>query len=164
MKHRPHPDDREAVEALIDEFTARRVARGVTYRGLADAAGVTKASIWYLECRRPANPIVRTLQTYGGAIELDLHIDLLDMPAVEPSAAVRAFRAGGYLGTATITFLRQIREHRGITRIDIERDHGWRWSSLAGVENTDQEPHVSTIQRFARVLGGRAVPRWEASC
>lgn len=161
MRHTPHPDDREALESLIDQFTAHRRSRGVSDRVIARALGVGMAALWYLENRRPANPLVATLQAYGEVAGLVLLIDLEDLPDVTPSPAVVSLRAAGYLGTASIAYLRQAREALGWSRNRIQAEQGWKWSSLAGLENRDAEPLVSSVQRYARCLGGRAIPRWE---
>jgi DNA-binding XRE family transcriptional regulator len=159
--HVPHAFDQAALEHLVDEFIARRYDRGLSHRDLAAECGVSHASVYYVERRRPANPLVRTLQDYAAPLDYGLCFDFDGLPYVDPSPAVSALFAGGYLGTAAISYLRQIREHLGITRMQIQEAHGWNWSSLAACENSDHEPLVSTIQRFARCLGGRAIPRWE---
>jgi predicted transcriptional regulator len=160
----PHPDDRARLEALVDDLAARRQARGFSQRHLAAAVGVTHAALYYLECRRPANPLVATLQRYGDPLRVALQIHLDGLPLPDRSPAVAALAAGGYLGSATTAYLRQVREHLGLRRTDVQAAHGWKWSSLAALENCDREPLLSTIQRYARCLGGQALPVWEESC
>lgn len=157
----PHLDDQAGIDALIAGFVARRAACRLSTRALAAELGVLRASVTTLELRRPSNPRIDTLQAYGEPLDLRLRLDLFDLPELEPSAAVHALLAGGFLGTATVARLRLVREHFGWIRKDVTARCGWNWSSLAAFENTDREPHLSMLQRYARALGGRLVPTWE---
>lgn len=157
----PHPDDRAALEALVDGLITRRQDRGVSRRGLAAAVAATPSALYYLERRRPANPLVATLQRYAEPLHLALRLDVTGLPEVPPSPAAAALRAGGFLGSAAVAHLRQVREHLGLRRADVG---DWNWSSLAAFENCDREPLLSMLQRYARALGGRTVPSWEESC
>lgn len=160
----PHPDDRARLDALIDDLAARRQASGLSRRDLAAEVGVSHAALYCLECRRPANPYVATLQRYAEPLGTALRIDLGGLPPLDRSPVVAALFAGGYLGSASTAYLRQVREHLGVTRVDVQEAHGWKWSSLAAFENGDREPLLSMVQRYARCLGGLAVPAWEEPC
>ena len=161
VRFTPHPDDRAAVESLIAEFVARRHVCGFSTRELAEQLGVLRASVTTLEVRKPANPRVDTLQAYAEPLSLRLRLELSDLPEVEPTSAVRALLAGGFLGTAMVAQLRLIREHNHWTRPQVQARSGWNWSSIAAFENCDREPHLSMLQRYARALGGRLIPSWE---
>jgi transcriptional regulator with XRE-family HTH domain len=145
---------------LVTELASRRTAVGYSQRGLAAVVGVHRNSVMTLERRRPANPKCSTLQTYGNALRLTLHLDLWDLP-VPPCSAGDLFEAADFLGEAAVARLRATREHMGITRNQIEAEHGWRMSALAAFENSTDSPMLAQIQRLARILGGSINAWWE---
>lgn len=154
--------DMFARNRLVDELSSRRTALGFSQRGLADAVGVTRNSVMTLERRRPANPRVETLAMYGRPLRFQLCLELEDLPEVAcPYADLLA--AGGFLGESLVARLRAIRTHMGVSRQQIEAEHGWRMQALAAFENGTGTPMFAQLQRFARVLGGRLNARWEAS-
>ena len=157
-----HPDDVVLRNRLADEMIANRHAAGLSQSQLAELVGVRDGSVYAVERNRPANPRVSTLVEYAHPARRRLVLELCDVVDLEPLPAEQALLAGGYVGAAMVAHLRRWREHAGISRKDIEAQHGWKWYSLAALEYGDREPYLSTLQRYARVLGGRLDARWEA--
>jgi len=152
-------DDMFVRNRLVDELSSRRTALGYSQRDMADAVGVTRNSVMTLERRRPANPRVATLTTYGQALRLELTIAFAGLPVVSCPYADLLF-AGGFLGESLVARLRATRTHMGVTRQGIADSHGWQMQAVAAFENSAGMPMLAQLQRYARVHGGRLDARW----
>jgi transcriptional regulator with XRE-family HTH domain len=152
--------DMTARNLLVDQLASRRAALGYSQERLASLAGVSRSSVVTLETQRPANPKAATLQAYGNALRTTLHLDLADLPVV-PCAPADVLLSRGLPGRAAVARLRAVREHLGISRLQVEAEHGWRWSALASFENSPLSPMLAQIQRLARICGGSIDAWWE---
>ncbi len=162
VNHLGHPDDIAARDALLDDFTRRRLAMRVSKRSLAKALEVDRNAVTSFEQRRPANPKVSTLVRYSEPLNLRLVLELRGVD-VEPPPEATAMLACGYVGAAMLATLVAGRRRSGLTQPQLAAHaDGWSWSAVAGVEQEDAEPHLSTLQRYARALDGQLNARWEA--
>lgn len=153
--------DEEARNTLIEDFVARRQAMGIGARPLAEALQVRRNSVRTLERRRPFDARVSTLTAYGEPLGLKLVLDLTGVEVQRPPAA-EALHACGYIGSALLLALIEHRRASGLIRRHLaEAAGGWSATAVADVERHDREPYLSTLQRYARGLGGRLEARWE---
>lgn len=156
-----HPDDELLRVVLLEEFRERREAAGIRLTAVGAAVGADPHAVWSLEMHRPANPKIATLVRYSQPCGFTLALDLVgvDEPATPEEATLQEL---GFVGTAMVSKLRRIRESRGISRREVQEKHGWAYDTFARIEYGNREPHLSTLQRYARVLGTRLDARWEA--
>jgi transcriptional regulator with XRE-family HTH domain/putative component of toxin-antitoxin plasmid stabilization module len=54
-----------------------------------------------------------------------------------------------------IDALIELRQHIGLTQVEVARRMGVKQPTVSGFENQDSDPRVSTLQRYARALGAR---------
>lgn len=148
----------------MDEFRARRRAAGIGQKTLARHLGMNPSSPGHFESRRPANPLISSLVRYGEAVGLQLVLTLHGLEAPEPPEAA-AFEALGYVGAAAHARLVAARKHLGLTQEEVSRRAGVRSrKAFCLFEGGDHEPHLATLQQYARALGGRFDARWEELC
>lgn len=144
----------------MDDYTALREASGISMKSVARALGVNKSAPGSWEQRRPANPLVSSLVRYGEAVGIRpvLTVDGVDAP---PPATVPALLACGYVGAACLAWLVAARQHLGVGHRELAARAGLSPRAVYLMERDDHEPHLGTLQGYARVLGGRLTARWE---
>lgn len=153
--------DAPARAALMDEFRVRRRAAGIGQKPLARHLGVAESTPGHFEKRRPANPLISSLVRYGEAVGLRLVLTLEGVEAPDPPAAA-TFLAMGFVGAAAHARLVAARAHLGLTQEEVSRRAGGRSrKAFCLFEGDDHEPHLATLQQYARALGGRYSARWE---
>lgn len=158
------PTDTEDVavrDALIVEYAALRVQAGISQREVARVLNVCYSTPYHFETRRPSNPLISSLVRYGEILNVKPVLTLHGLHAPVP-AAVGPLLACGYVGAAALAQLIAARQHLGITRERMSLRAGLTPRAVGLLERDDHEPHLATLQGYARALGGRLSARWEA--
>lgn len=156
----PQDPDAPARDALMDDYRRRRLAAGITSREVSRCLGMHKTSAGQWEARRPANPLVSSLATYGEVIGLRPVFTLEGVEAAEPPAFATLL-AMGYVGAAWLTKLIATRKQLGFAPRDLAARSTFSRRAVLLMELDDHEPHLETLQAYARGLGGRLDVRWE---
>jgi transcriptional regulator with XRE-family HTH domain len=156
-------EDATARDDLMAQYTHRRLELGVTFRQIAHCLGLADTSPAYFEQRRPANPLISSLVRYGHVLDVRPVLTLEGVEAPTP-AAVGTLLALGYVGAAALTRLIGARQHLGISKEGLSKRAGLSLKAVGLLERDDHEPHLATLQHYARALGGRLTARWEELC
>lgn len=161
------PGDRYHREHLAAKLTQLRVAEGHTQAQLAELMYLERTAVSRFE--RGTNPLIGTVQRYARTLNHIARLRTAGLPDVsddvevalwrnlaantDPAKADRAARA------ALLAELVAARHALGISQRDQAAVMRCDPTSVCEIERGDNEALLSTYQRYARALGGRAFVR-----
>lgn len=154
------PVDVQRRNDLVADWAHRRKEAGLSRADVARFLGQGRTAPGQFEDRRPADPHITLLIKYGSALGLKPVIVLRGV-AYPRTPAPDALLAGGFVGAAAVAELNAARVHLGLTRAGVARSSRIAKVVLFRLEDDRHEPRLSTLQRYARALGGWIETRWE---
>jgi len=160
-----HPDDHAARVALRDHLRDLRHAHGLSQRQYADLLGVTQGAVGSFEGCPRANMMIASTQRRARVLNHRLTLTIAGLPGVPPTPeTANAWAlsedpnpdiADTFYRIAIISHLRTIRLWSETTLQQLADRMGCRESAVSMAERGQDNPALSTYQRFARALGGR---------
>lgn len=154
-----HPDDAQRREALREQLVEARKSVGVDMALLGLAVG--RYDQWLYRCEMHSRSQfwkLNTVYDWGRAVGLNVFVHPNITPVLPESAIGPLARAGisnpAFSGVGFLEYVKEWREFKGIgtnelaDRMDV--NHG----TIHAIDQSDN-PRISTMQRYIRVLGGR---------
>jgi ribosome-binding protein aMBF1 (putative translation factor) len=150
-----HPDDEAARHEHRDRIVRLRYDAGWSSGYLARHLGLVRETVTSFETYPSANSEISRYDRHAAPFGFRTYLETegLDGYGETPYSAV--MDAAGDIGAAEVARLHAYRLHAGLARLDVARLLGVHPSVLLKLEEHRSPPKLASVQRLARILGGR---------